>query len=147
MLRQVLDNLIGNAIKYTPHGRPARIEISARRHTVDAWQITVADRGIGINDDEYDTVFDAFRRARGSEGYSGTGLGLAICHRIIERHHGHIEAQANPGGGTRFTITLPADAVGHRPTSSPPCALPEAVSTDRAEVPLDRYSAIVPPTP
>jgi signal transduction histidine kinase len=126
MLRQVLDNLIGNAIKYTPHGRPARIEISARLQPDATWQITVADRGIGIGADDYDTVFHAFHRARGSEGYSGTGLGLAICQRIIDRHGGRISAHPNPGGGTRFIITLPGDAAHASTLSEPPGAACDA---------------------
>jgi signal transduction histidine kinase len=131
MLRQVLDNLIGNAIKYTPHGRPAHIDISARRQPDASWQITVADRGIGIGDDEYDTVFDAFQRARGSEGYSGTGLGLAICRRIIERHGGTISAHPNLGGGTRFTITLPDVPIAT--TVAPPCRETTAGATAGSE--------------
>jgi signal transduction histidine kinase len=106
LLRQVLDNLLGNAFKYTAPGQPARVSVTAEPGP-DGWRIEIADRGIGIPAGQHAAVFDPFRRAGGSERYPGTGLGLAICKRIVERHGGHIGAGPNPGGGTRFTIDLP----------------------------------------
>jgi signal transduction histidine kinase len=106
LLRQVLDNLIGNAIKYTAEGRQPYVRISCHPAD-DAVRIDVADRGIGIPEDQRDSVFTAFARAGGSEGYPGTGLGLAIVHRIIERHGGEVGVSDNPGGGTRIWFTLP----------------------------------------
>ncbi|MDP9794218.1 signal transduction histidine kinase [Catenuloplanes nepalensis] len=108
MLRQLLDNLIGNAIKYTRYGRAAHIEISSRQLGDGSWRIDVADHGIGIPDSQHESVFAAFTRASGSEGYPGTGLGLAICHRIVTRHGGTIAVTPNTGGGSRFHFTLPA---------------------------------------
>ncbi|GGK99701.1 hypothetical protein Ppa06_68280 [Planomonospora parontospora subsp. parontospora] len=105
-LRQVMDNLIGNAVKYVRHGTVAQIDVSAERDG-PMWRITVADHGIGIAPDQRDAVFAAFGRARGSEGYPGTGLGLAICRRIVDQHGGEIRAEENSGGGTRFVFTLP----------------------------------------
>ncbi|GIH97394.1 ATP-binding protein [Planobispora siamensis] len=105
-LRQVLDNLIGNAIKYVRHGAAAQIDVSAEQEG-DMWRISVADHGIGIPADQRDSVFGAFTRARGSEGYPGTGLGLAICRRIVDHHGGQIGVEDNEGGGTRFVVTLP----------------------------------------
>ncbi|MBG0818546.1 ATP-binding protein [Planomonospora sp. ID82291] len=105
-LRQVMDNLIGNAVKYVRHGTVAQIDVSAERDG-PMWRVTVADRGIGIAPDQRDAVFTAFGRARGSEGYPGTGLGLAICRRIVGHHGGEIHAEENAGGGTRFVFTLP----------------------------------------
>jgi signal transduction histidine kinase len=107
MLRQVLDNLIGNALKYTAVDRPARVRVSGVR-TDTGWRIEVVDQGIGIPLEEHAGVFDAFHRGAGSSGFSGTGLGLAICRRIIERHGGTIGVAANPGGGSVFWFTLPA---------------------------------------
>ena len=106
LLRQVLDNLIGNAVKYTAEGRQPYVRITGhpRGETV---RIDVADRGIGLPEDQRDAVFAAFNRAAGSEGYPGTGLGLAIVHRIVERHGGAVGVEDNPGGGTRFWFTLP----------------------------------------
>lgn len=114
MLRQLLDNLVGNAVKYVPHGRTAEVTVTARRagegdDTV--WRVEVADRGIGIPADQRERVFGSFQRARGSEGYPGSGLGLAICARVVARHGGEIGVEDNPGGGSRFWFTLPA----HRP--------------------------------
>jgi signal transduction histidine kinase len=106
LLRQVLDNLIGNAIKYTAEGHQPYVRISCHPAD-DAVRIDVADRGIGIPEDQRDSVFTAFARAGGSEGYPGTGLGLAIVHRIIERHGGEVGVSDNPGGGTRIWFTLP----------------------------------------
>jgi len=107
LLRHVLDNLIGNAIKYTPAGTAPQIEISARAWTGGTTRIEVADRGIGIPAADRPKIFDAFHRCSNSNGYPGTGLGLAICHRIVERHGGHIGIDKNPGGGSRFWFTIP----------------------------------------
>ncbi|WP_198170475.1 sensor histidine kinase [Actinoplanes awajinensis] len=107
-IRQVLDNLIGNAVKYTPPGRPAEVTVSATRPDPATCRVEVADRGIGIPEEQRGEVFNAFMRAGGSEGYQGTGLGLAIVWRIVERHGGRVGVEANPGGGTRFWFTLPA---------------------------------------
>ncbi|MBG0817855.1 ATP-binding protein [Planomonospora sp. ID82291] len=106
LVRQLLDNLIGNALKYTPPGRPAQVEVTARP-APDGWAcVQVADRGIGIPPGEHHAIFTSFHRA--AQSYSGTGLGLAICKRVAERHGGAITATDNPGGGARFTFTLPA---------------------------------------
>jgi PAS domain S-box-containing protein len=107
MIRQLLDNLIGNALKYTLPGQPARIDISATPGD-NRVQIQIDDRGIGIPAADQPHVFTTFHRAaQHRSGYSGTGLGLAICQRIVTRHQGSIEAADNPGGGTRITFTLP----------------------------------------
>jgi signal transduction histidine kinase len=108
-IRQVLDNLIGNAIKYTPPDRPAEITVSAAGVHDGSVRIEVADRGIGIPEAQLGEVFNAFTRAEGSERYPGTGLGLAIVQRIIERHGGSVGVEANPAGGTRFFFNLPSD--------------------------------------
>ncbi|MFF5289195.1 ATP-binding protein [Paractinoplanes globisporus] len=109
MIRQLIDNLVGNALKYTAPGQPARIDISAHRHD-DRWAVTIADRGIGIPLADQPHIFASFHRAAAHSGYQGTGLGLAICERIVTRHGGTIAATENPGGGTRFTFTLPTVA-------------------------------------
>jgi PAS domain S-box-containing protein len=107
LTRQLLDNLIGNAIKYTPIGEPAHIDVSAEPDS-DGWtRVQIADRGIGIPADDQPHVFTSFHRAAAHTSYTGTGLGLAICHRVINRHGGNITASDNPGGGTRIQFTLP----------------------------------------
>jgi signal transduction histidine kinase len=110
LLRQVLDNLLGNAIKYTPPGQAPRIDVTARLDGAGTVRVQVADRGIGIPDGEHAAVFDSFHRASNGTAMPGTGLGLAICRRIVERHGGHIEALPNPGGGTIFVFTVPVAA-------------------------------------
>jgi signal transduction histidine kinase len=114
LLRHVLDNLIGNAIKYTPAGTAPEVEISART-TAGGIRVEVADRGIGIPGAEQPKIFDAFHRCANSTGYPGTGLGLNICQRIIQRHGGHIGVEPNPGGGSRFWFTLPTAGRPVRP--------------------------------
>ncbi|WP_449301234.1 sensor histidine kinase [Planomonospora corallina] len=106
LLRQLFDNLIGNAIKYTPAGQAARVDITGEPAGSGWVRITVADRGIGIPPGEHEAIFTGFHRAAST--YTGTGLGLAICQRVVERHGGTITACDNPGGGSRFTFTLPA---------------------------------------
>jgi signal transduction histidine kinase len=105
MLRQVFDNLIGNAIKYTDRDTDPYVHISSRPDH-GGWLIEIDDNGIGIPDDQKDAVFTAFTRAEGSERYPGTGLGLAIVHRIVERHGGDIRVEDRTGGGSRFSLTL-----------------------------------------
>ncbi len=108
LVRQLLDNLIGNAVKYTAPGVVPVVTFTGRLDG-DRVRIAVSDNGIGIPAGQHATVFENFHRAHRDAGYSGTGLGLAICQRIVERHGGTITAGDNPGGdGTTFTFTLPA---------------------------------------
>lgn len=107
LLRQVLDNLIGNAIKYTPADREPRVRVGSFPIPGGRWRCEVSDNGIGIPDRDRAAVFDAFTRVGGSENYPGTGLGLAIVHRIVERHHGDVGVDANPTGGSIFWFTVP----------------------------------------
>ncbi|MFI5843043.1 ATP-binding protein [Catenuloplanes sp. NPDC051500] len=112
MIRQVLDNLIGNALKYTRPGHPAHVTITAD-DTGDGWaRITIADQGIGIPAGERDDVFNSFHRAHAGSEYTGTGLGLAICRRVMDRHGGSITLDENPAGGTRVHLTLPTTPAG-----------------------------------
>ncbi|MBB5967238.1 sensor histidine kinase [Planomonospora venezuelensis] len=106
MIHQLLSNLIGNAIKYTPPGQAAHVDITGAPIGDGRVCVEIADRGIGIPPGEHQAIFAGFHRA--ATGYTGTGLGLAICQRIVERHGGTITAADNPGGGARFTLTLPA---------------------------------------
>ncbi len=121
MLRHVIDNLVGNALKYVQPGRQPRVDVTAVP-AADGWiRLDVADRGIGIPDDEQARIFEAFHRAHSDARYAGTGLGLAICRRIVERHGGTIAVADNPGGGTRFELSLPS-APGTEPE---PAVAPE----------------------
>ncbi|MBU2668283.1 CHASE domain-containing protein [Actinoplanes bogorensis] len=110
LLRQVLDNLIGNAIKYTPADREPCVRVDCYPVAAGRWRCEVSDNGIGISEKDRAAVFDAFTRVGGSENFPGTGLGLAIVHRIIERHHGRVGVDPNPSGGSTFWFTVPEDA-------------------------------------
>ncbi len=107
LVRVLLDNLLGNAVKYVaPDVRP---RIVVRLSAVDErWvQVEVSDNGIGITPAQRERIFESFARVE-QEGYQGTGLGLAICQRIVRRHGGSISVEANPdGSGTVFAFTLP----------------------------------------
>ncbi len=107
LIRQVLDNLVGNAFKYVAPGTVPRVFVEAHA-TEEGWALVqVRDNGIGVPVDHREQVFEDFHRA--SEGeYQGTGLGLAICRRIIARHGGTIRVTDNPDGtGSCFEFTLP----------------------------------------
>jgi signal transduction histidine kinase len=107
LIRQLLDNRIGNAIKYTAPGVTPALTVTATR-TGGMVQVCVADNGIGIPEGQHDEIFGNFHRAHSTLGYAGTGLGLGICRRIVERHGGTITATDNPGGGSRFVFSVPA---------------------------------------
>lgn len=107
LVRVLLDNLVGNAIKYV--SADVEPEVAIRIHAVDADWVAVAvrDNGIGITYQQRDRLFEAFARVE-QEGYQGTGLGLAICQRIVQRHGGVITIEApSDGAGTTFSFTLP----------------------------------------
>jgi len=72
------------------------------------WRFTVADNGIGIEEEYYDRVFEIFRRLHTRDAYPGTGVGLAIVRRVVERHGGAIRVDSVPGEGSTFSFTLPS---------------------------------------
>jgi signal transduction histidine kinase len=109
MIRQMMDNLIGNAIKYTREHEPAEVRITADRLDGQWAEIQVADRGIGVPADQRTSIFESFSRAHRGQPYAGTGLGLAICRRVVDRHGGTISVDDNPLGGARFHIVLPTE--------------------------------------
>jgi signal transduction histidine kinase len=136
-LRQLLDNLVGNAIKYTAPGVIPRVTVSSTRRG-GMVEISVADNGIGIPAGQHEAIFNNFHRAHRNAGYSGNGLGLAICQRIVARHGGVITAQDNPGGGSRFTFTLPATRTpverNQRPATAAARSVPGRTLADRVAV-------------
>jgi PAS domain S-box-containing protein len=105
-VRQLLQNLIANAIKF--HGdQPPRIHLSARQEERE-WVVAVRDHGIGFEPQYAEGIFKVFRRLNTKEDYPGTGIGLAICKKIVERHGGRIWAESQPGQGSTFYFTIPA---------------------------------------
>jgi len=106
LVHQILDNLIGNAIKYVaPDVRPLVLVSGQER---GEWlEVSVSDNGIGVRPQDRQRIFDKFERAHGEE-YTGTGIGLAICRRAVQRHGGDIWILDKPlGDGSRFVFTLP----------------------------------------
>ncbi|WP_432497826.1 ATP-binding protein [Kineococcus auxinigenes] len=105
LLRQLLQNLIGNAIKYRSPQRACRVAVSASQDG-EGWSVAVADNGIGIPPEQRRSVFAMFAQVDRTAG-TGHGIGLATCQRIVERHGGRIWVEETPGGGTTVRFTLP----------------------------------------
>lgn len=103
-LGQVLQNLIGNALKFRGQ-EPPRIHISAQRK-VQHWQFCVHDNGIGIDPAQIKRLFQVFQRLHTRTEYSGTGIGLAICRKIVEQHGGQIWVESTIGNGASFFFTI-----------------------------------------
>jgi signal transduction histidine kinase len=107
-IREAIDNLISNAIKYSPIGGKIAVKVS---HEGNDTVIRIADEGAGLSPEDLGRLFGRFQRlsAKPTAGESSTGLGLSIVKRIIDMHGGHVTANsAGPGQGSTFTITLPA---------------------------------------
>lgn len=104
-LGQLLQNLLGNALKYRGE-RPPRIHIGVQRQG-RLWQFAVRDNGIGIDPAYSERIFLVFQRLHSWDEYSGTGIGLAICEKIVERHGGQIWIESQVGQGATFFFTLP----------------------------------------
>ena len=107
-LEQVLNNLIGNAMKYSPEGGP--IDVTVRRADEQGVEFSVSDQGIGIRAAELERVFGLFYRSpdRSARDVGGMGLGLYITKEIVDRHEGRIWAESEVGKGTTFHVVLPA---------------------------------------
>lgn len=109
-MRQLFQNLIGNALKFNRPGQPPVVTITAAEtnHTPGgAWELTVRDNGIGFDDQYAEQIFKVFHRLHSRTDYEGTGVGLAVCRKIVERHGGSILAKSRPDEGAAFVITLP----------------------------------------
>jgi light-regulated signal transduction histidine kinase (bacteriophytochrome) len=106
-MTRLLQNLIGNSIKYRKPAELLHVHISAVRENA-MWRIGVRDNGRGFDNEQSEFIFEAFRRLHGKD-IPGTGIGLATCRRIVERHGGRIWAESEGSGrGTTFWFTLPA---------------------------------------
>ena len=120
-MRQLLQNLIGNALKFhrpgvaplvKVHSAPGslphrRAGLSDSDVVTDSVRILIEDNGIGFEEKYLDRIFQPFQRLHGRTEYGGTGIGLAICQKIVERHNGAITAYSTPGSGSQFVVTLP----------------------------------------
>ncbi|HYJ89763.1 MAG TPA: PAS domain S-box protein [Pyrinomonadaceae bacterium] len=110
-MRQLIQNLVGNALKFRRSSVSPVIKISATNGQSDGhgpfYTITVEDNGIGFDEKYLDKIFTVFQRLHGRAEYEGSGIGLAVCRKIVERHHGGITAQSTTGQGSKFIFTLP----------------------------------------
>ena len=116
-IRQLLQNLIGNALKFHQPGVPPVVRVDAQilaGHSPEPHlcngqlcELTVADNGIGFDEKYLDRIFAVFQRLHGRDAYEGTGVGLAVCRKIAERHGGSITAKSAPGQGATFIVRLP----------------------------------------
>jgi signal transduction histidine kinase len=102
-LRRVVQNLVGNALKFRSDDDP-QVEVSAEARG-DEWVVTVRDNGIGLDREDASRVFGMF--ARVDRNVEGSGIGLAVCRRVVEAHGGHIWVEPASGGGSAFRFTLP----------------------------------------
>jgi len=111
-MRQLFQNLLGNALKFHRPGVPPTVRISATpieaQDARTGWRIEVADNGIGFDEKYLDRIFKLFQRLHERGTYEGAGMGLAISRKIVERHHGTITARSTPGRGTTMVVTLPS---------------------------------------
>jgi len=104
-LVQLLQNLIGNAIKFRGRERP-HVHVGAQA-TATEWVFAVRDNGIGIAPEYFERIFVIFQRLHARDEYPGTGIGLAVCRRILDRHGGRIWVESEPGHGSTFYFALP----------------------------------------
>jgi signal transduction histidine kinase len=106
LIRQLVENLVGNALKYTRPGESPEVTVSACQSQDGRVLVTVADRGLGIPEEAQDWIFEPFRRAHHGD-IPGSGLGLSTCRRIVERHGGSIRARSrHDGPGAVFEFDL-----------------------------------------
>jgi len=108
-LNQVLDNIIGNAMKFSPDGGIITVAMAETDHEV---KIIISDEGIGVPKEQQERIFERFYQVDGSvrRRFGGTGVGLAIVKRIIDAHHGRIWVESEPGKGSAFHIVLPRES-------------------------------------
>ena len=111
-LRQVFQNLIGNALKFRGE-EPPHIHLGVERQGRE-WVLAVGDNGIGIDPQYFERIFQVFQRLHTQREYAGSGIGLAICKKIVERHGGRIWVTSEPGKGATFSFTYSRPELTHR---------------------------------
>ena len=120
-LRQLFQNLLSNALKFTPPNQAPSVQISASLLAPGQMQalypnalgaylsIQVQDNGIGFEQKYVDRIFNLFQRLHGRSEFAGTGIGLAVCKKVVDNHGGYLTAQSQPGEGTTFSVYLPVE--------------------------------------
>jgi signal transduction histidine kinase len=106
LLRQLIQNLLSNALKFRRPDVAPRIRIVAELTPAECC-LTIADNGIGLEPRHTERIFGLFARLHPRERYAATGIGLSVCRRIAERHGGRIQAFGQPDGGATFVVVLP----------------------------------------
>jgi signal transduction histidine kinase len=115
-LRQILQNLLSNALKFRRDGVPLRVRVATESSERGRCVVSVEDNGIGFDDKYAERIFGAFQRLHGRGTYEGTGIGLSIARKIAWRHDGDITATAVEGEGATFRLTLPLVATHGMPS-------------------------------
>ncbi|MBI4422503.1 MAG: ATP-binding protein, partial [Elusimicrobia bacterium] len=128
----VLDNLVSNAIKFTPAGGQVRV---GARDRGDAVEVTVSDTGIGIGPDDQQHIFEKFYRAksRASANVPGTGLGLAIAKAVVEKHDGKLWFESEAGRGSKFHVLLPVSRAESAASDAAPVSASESSRWNQEE--------------
>lgn len=114
-VRQVIQNLLGNALKFQAPGTTPQVEITGKINERGWCELSVRDNGIGFDEKYLDRIFRPFQRLHGRNEYEGSGMGLAICRKVVARHGGTITAHSRPGAGATFVVTLPAKTEAAEP--------------------------------
>ncbi len=115
-MRQLFQNLLGNALKFAKEGQPPSISVEATLPPGPRpmCELQFRDDGIGFDEKYLDRIFQVFQRLHGRGEYEGTGVGLAICHKIVLLHGGEITARSSPGNGATFIVSLPIHQTPNR---------------------------------
>jgi two-component system sensor histidine kinase GlrK len=107
-IAEVIDNLVGNALKFTPEGGSVRVSASLIKGADSAVKVSVSDTGVGVAEENLELIFEKFQSlGTATSGSRGTGLGLAISKQIVTAHGGQIWAESKPGKGSHFSFTVP----------------------------------------
>jgi light-regulated signal transduction histidine kinase (bacteriophytochrome) len=109
-MRQLLQNLLDNALKFGREGEQTKVKIHSDCTKQNGeCELYVEDNGIGFEEKYLERIFKPFQRLHGKNEYGGVGMGLAICSKVIEHHRGTITARSTPGKGSTFIVTLPVE--------------------------------------